>query len=60
MSPSPNKLLELIRRRIEQQGPMDLGEYMALCLGHPEFMDDTPLLHRAGWQENAETEWQRR
>jgi 5,6-dimethylbenzimidazole synthase len=31
-----------------------------LCLGHPEFMDDTPLLHRAGWQENAETEWQRR
>lgn len=31
-----------------------------LCLGHPEFMDDTPLLHRTGWQENAETEWQRR
>lgn len=31
-----------------------------LCIGYPEFMDDTPLLHRAGWQENAETEWQRR
>ncbi len=31
-----------------------------LCLGHPEFMDDTPLLHRAGWQENSTTEWQRR
>ena len=31
-----------------------------LCLGHPEFMDDTPLLHRKGWQENSETEWQRR
>jgi 5,6-dimethylbenzimidazole synthase len=28
-----------------------------LCIGHPEFMDDTPLLHRAGWQENAPTEW---
>jgi 5,6-dimethylbenzimidazole synthase len=31
-----------------------------LCLGHPEFMDDTPLLHRTGWQENTETEWPRR
>ncbi|GLS86535.1 5,6-dimethylbenzimidazole synthase [Cypionkella aquatica] len=31
-----------------------------LCIGHPEFMDDTPLLHRAGWQENTETEWLRR
>ena len=31
-----------------------------LCLGHPEFMDDTPLLHRTGWQENAQTEWLRR
>lgn len=31
-----------------------------LCLGHPEFHDDTPLLHRAGWQENTATDWQRR
>ena len=31
-----------------------------LCLGHPAFQDDTPLLHRAGWQENAPTSWQRR
>lgn len=31
-----------------------------LCLGHPEFMDDTPLLHRSGWQANATTEWDRR
>ncbi|MES2432743.1 MAG: 5,6-dimethylbenzimidazole synthase [Pseudomonadota bacterium] len=31
-----------------------------LCLGHPEFMDDTPLLHRSGWQENTQTEWPRR
>lgn len=28
-----------------------------LCIGHPEFTDDTPLLHRAGWQENAATDW---
>ena len=28
-----------------------------LCIGHPEFTDDTPLLHRAGWQENDTTEW---
>jgi 5,6-dimethylbenzimidazole synthase len=31
-----------------------------LCLGHPEFSDDTPILHRAGWQENRGTEWPRR
>ncbi len=31
-----------------------------LCLGHPAFQDDTPLLHRAGWQENMPTSWQRR
>ncbi|MCA0402084.1 MAG: 5,6-dimethylbenzimidazole synthase [Proteobacteria bacterium] len=29
-----------------------------LCLGWPEQHDDTPLLHRAGWQENAATEWE--
>lgn len=31
-----------------------------LCLGWPEFIDDTPLLHRAGWQRNTATPWQRR
>lgn len=31
-----------------------------LCVGWPEFMDDTPLLHRAGWQENRETFWEDR
>lgn len=31
-----------------------------LCIGHPEFTDDTPLLHRAGWQENAPTLWEER
>lgn len=28
-----------------------------LCLGWPETTDDTPLLHRLGWQENTPTEW---
>ncbi|WP_068082133.1 5,6-dimethylbenzimidazole synthase [Novosphingobium rosa] len=31
-----------------------------LCIGHPEFVDDTPLLHRAGWQENHSHAWLRR
>lgn len=31
-----------------------------LCIGHPEFNDDTPLLHRAGWQEDAPTLWEER
>lgn len=31
-----------------------------LCLGWPEFNDDTPLLHRVGWQENQPTEWDER
>lgn len=31
-----------------------------LCLGLPEFTDDTPLLHRAGWQENTPTTWEDR
>lgn len=31
-----------------------------LCLGWPEFTDDTPLLHRVGWQANAPTDWEKR
>lgn len=31
-----------------------------ICLGHPEQADDTPLLHRAGWQENTRTVWEER
>ena len=31
-----------------------------LCVGYPDFEDDTPLLHREGWQENTETTWQER
>lgn len=29
-----------------------------LCMGYPEFDDDTPLLHRADWQKNSPTRWQ--
>lgn len=31
-----------------------------ICLGYPEFDDDTPLLHRAQWQKNLPTVWDRR
>ena len=31
-----------------------------LCIGHPEFVDDTPLLHRAGWQETTAHPWETR
>ncbi|MEQ1670745.1 MAG: 5,6-dimethylbenzimidazole synthase [Hyphomicrobium sp.] len=29
-----------------------------LCIGWPESDDDTPLLHRAGWQTNNGTRWE--
>ena len=29
-----------------------------LCLGYPEFTDDTPLLHKVDWQCDAPTEWE--
>jgi 5,6-dimethylbenzimidazole synthase len=29
-----------------------------LCIGHPTFDDDAPLLHRADWQRNAEPDWE--
>lgn len=28
-----------------------------LCVGYPAFDDDTPLLHREGWQKNQGTRW---
>ena len=28
-----------------------------LCLGYAEFADDTPLLHRSGWQANTVQPW---
>lgn len=38
--------------------PADWHFSAYLCLGWPAFQDDTPLLHRVGWQENTSTEWQ--
>lgn len=29
-----------------------------LCIGYPEFDDDTPELERVGWQESVALEWQ--
>lgn len=40
--------------------PQDWEFTAYLCLGWPEFEDDTPLLHRAGWQTNSETSWETR
>ena len=40
--------------------PQDWEFSAYLCLGYPDFKDDTPLLHRSGWQENAATEWETR
>ncbi|MFB2531566.1 5,6-dimethylbenzimidazole synthase [Paracoccus sp. p3-h83] len=37
--------------------PADWQFSALLCLGHPAFTDDTPLLHRAGWQENTSADW---
>ena len=31
-----------------------------LCIGLPEFVDDTPLLDRVGWQKNTPTSWETR
>ncbi|MCH4540370.1 5,6-dimethylbenzimidazole synthase [Ochrobactrum sp. POC9] len=30
-----------------------------LCIGWPQAVDDTPLLHRNGWQKNKATIWHR-
>ena len=46
-------------RAIEQLLDVPKGWELSayLCVGHAEFIDDTPLLHRAGWQENFPTKW---
>lgn len=31
-----------------------------LCLGYPAFEDDTPLLHRLGWQKDGARPWEER
>lgn len=47
-------------RRMEAIFAMPEGwEFSAyLCLGRPAFVDDTPLLHRVGWQENRPIRWE--
>jgi len=30
-------LRDIIRQRIEADGPMPIAEYMTLCLAHPEY-----------------------
>lgn len=49
-------------RRMESLFALPPGwEFSAyLCLGIPGFTDDTPLLHRSGWQENRQTRWEER
>lgn len=49
-------------RRVEAIFDLPDGwEFSAyLCLGTPAFTDDTPLLHRVGWQENCRTTWEDR
>ncbi len=39
------------------EAPADWRFTAYLCLGHAEFSDDAPLLHRTGWQENHEADW---
>ena len=47
-------------RRMEALFEVPKGwEFAAyLCLGWPAFSDDTPLLHRNGWQQNLTTDWE--
>ena len=47
-----------IERLLEVPEGWEFSAY--LCIGHPEFVDDTPLLHRAGWQETTAHPWETR
>jgi len=47
-----------IEKMLDAPATWEFSAY--LCIGHPEREDDTPLLHRAGWQENVPTRWERR
>ena len=49
---------EAIERLLEVPQGWAFSAY--LCIGHPEFVDDTPLLHRAGWQETIAHPWETR
>lgn len=47
-------------RRMEALFAVEVGWAFSayLCIGWPEFSDDTPLLHRTGWQQNTRSHWQ--
>jgi 5,6-dimethylbenzimidazole synthase len=47
-----------VERMLNVPGDWAFSAY--LCIGHPEFVDDTPLLHRAGWQETIAHPWETR
>jgi len=47
-----------IETRLDAPPNWEFSAY--LCIGYAEREDDTPLLHRAGWQANTSTRWERR
>lgn len=49
---------DAIARIFSVPGDWSFSAY--LCLGHPAFADDTPLLHREGWQETVPHAWDER
>ena len=49
---------EVVERLFDVPAHWEFSAY--LCIGKPAFTDDTPLLHRAEWQRNEGTVWQRR
>ena len=49
---------EAIERLLAVPARWELSAY--LCFGHAAFDDDAPLLHRAGWQVDASSDWRSR
>lgn len=49
---------EVVERLFDVPAHWEFSAY--LCIGKPAFTDDTPLLHRAEWQRNEGTVWERR
>lgn len=52
-------ILDPVRVARDLAVPEDWHFAAYLCIGWPEHEDDTPLLHRAGWQENSATTWRK-
>ncbi len=49
---------DVVERLFDVPAHWEFSAY--LCIGKPAFTDDTPLLHRAEWQRNEGTVWERR